>query len=756
MILKRLEISGFKSFAKKTSFIFDAPIVGVVGPNGSGKSNVAEAFRWVLGEQSMKSLRGKKGEDLIYNGGANQSRLNHASVSITFDNTERRFNVDFDEVTITREVFRDGINEYSINGSKVRLRDIIELLSTVSLGVSGHHIISQGEADRILSASIYERRSMIEEALGLKIFRWKITESEKKLEKTEDNIKQVESLRREIAPHLKFLTKQVEKIKLADEMRRELKRLALDYLKREKLYIDYEENRLLRERELPNQALADLENKINELANLIASEQGDSNKLIELADLERKIRELRIKQDDITRKIGRLEGMIEVKAGSLATKKEEGNLRMIAYNKAESLVQNINLLLDKAENEGDVGRIKEILKQVRESLNNFVLANQVSDIGSDHYEAELAQIKAEKEREENELALVHKELNALADQQIKIKIDLDHEREKTRGAERELFELKARRGELKSQIDTIKSREELLRVAEQRLIQEMEEIAALTDVEVRDYIHYSQAQFDPSEDHQIFQQMQEEQRKKIEKLKIRLEDMGIEGTDVMEEYKQVTERDEYLAKELIDLEETKKSLCAVMDDLREKIDTTFREGITKINTEFKQFFTLLFDGGNAELEIVKPVVRKRSDTDFSVMDDETIAELADKTEEENDEAKEGVDVSVSLPRKKIKGLQMLSGGERALTSIALLFAMSQVNPPPFLILDETDAALDEANSHKYAEMIKKLSQYSQLILITHNRETMSCAGILYGVTMGNDGVSRLLSLRFEEATAFAK
>ena len=117
---------------------------------------------------------------------------------------------------------------------------------------------------------------------------------------------------------------------------------------------------------------------------------------------------------------------------------------------------------------------------------------------------------------------------------------------------------------------------------------------------------------------------------------------------------------------------------------------------------------------------------------------------------------EGVELNVSLPNKRVKGLEMLSGGERALTSIALIFAMSQVNPPPFIILDETDAALDEANSRRYGDMIEALAQKSQLVLITHNRETMSRAGILYGITMGIDGVSKVLSVKFDEAAANAK
>src|SRR3989344_2534553 len=160
MHFKRLELNGFKSFNKKTELVFDAPISAIVGPNGSGKSNVAEAMRFVLGEQSIKSMRGKRGEDLIFNGSSGAARMGKASVAIIFDNSKREFNIDFDEVEIARVVHRDGVNQYFINKSQVRLKDVIEILSAVHIGASGHHIISQGEADRILSASAKDRRTM--------------------------------------------------------------------------------------------------------------------------------------------------------------------------------------------------------------------------------------------------------------------------------------------------------------------------------------------------------------------------------------------------------------------------------------------------------------------------------------------------------------------------------------------------------------------------------------------------------------------
>jgi len=148
---------------------------------------------------------------------------------------------------------------------------------------------------------------------------------------------------------------------------------------------------------------------------------------------------------------------------------------------------------------------------------------------------------------------------------------------------------------------------------------------------------------------------------------------------------------------------------------------------------------MLFDGGDAALHTTKGRVKD------------------DVEDEEEEEARaEGIEIRVQLPRKKVATLDVLSGGERALTSIALIFAMSQVNPPPFIILDETDAALDEANSRKYADMVRLLSERSQLILITHNRQTMEAAGELYGVTMGGDGISKLLSVKFDEAVSVAK
>jgi chromosome segregation protein len=223
MYLKSIEINGFKSFAKKSDLNFKNQISGIVGPNGSGKSNIAEAFRFVLGEQSMKNMRGKKGEDLIFSG--KTGRLNRGSVKVIFDNKDRTLNIDFDEVNIERAVYRDGTNEYLINGSKVRAKDVLELLTSANIGASGHHIISQGEADKILSISPKDRKSVLEEALGLKAFVIKKQGAERKLEKTDENLKEVKTRERVNAPRIRYLEKEVEKIQKSKDLREELIRL---------------------------------------------------------------------------------------------------------------------------------------------------------------------------------------------------------------------------------------------------------------------------------------------------------------------------------------------------------------------------------------------------------------------------------------------------------------------------------------------------------------------------------------------------
>lgn len=755
MRLKRLEIFGFKSFGRKVSLEFTTQITSIVGPNGSGKSNVAESIRFVLGEQSMKSMRGKRGEDMIWSGSQSTPRANRASVSIVFDNTKREFSLDFDEVSVTREVFRDGTNQYFINGSAVRLKDIFELLAAVHIGASGHHMISQGEADRILSANPKERRAMIEDALGLKIYQYKRAESERRLEKTEENMKEAEALRREIAPHLRYLKKQVEKVNEAQDLRERLIGQYREYLKREEIYLECSGARLATEKAQPTEELGRVDAAIVEKRQILASAAGGDARSAELLSVEARLRESRGKKDEIARRIGRVEGMIEAEERALRRKEE--SLRHtedipLRLGDVEGVASVVSGKWSEAEPADDIGRVKQLFKEAHGELGGFI-ARKKADAGhqglTEADYAELHRLVADKGSCAEEMRVIEEAIAAVENEYAHLRAAIDAEKEKSRDTERELFDLMGKRKEIDATLERLRIAEETLVRERRRLDEELSEAAILLGRAVLDY-----SSVILSEEEVLVEgrESQENRRRQIERGKMKLEDLGAQGgEDTVKEYEETMERDAFLAKEIEDLLHTAESLRALIVELNEKIDTEFKEGVTKINKQFSDFFRLMFGGGIAELRVVVIEKRKKKDTDMDLSDTDT---APDDDDEDADE--EGIDIHVSLPNKKTKGLQMLSGGERALTSIALLFAIAQVNPPPFMVLDETDAALDEANSRKYGDMIENLSKLSQLLVITHNRETMSRAGVLYGVTMGSDAVSRVLSIAFEEGTGYAK
>jgi chromosome segregation protein len=745
MRLDALEIAGFKSFGKKARLEFDAPITAIVGPNGSGKSNVAEAFRFVLGEQSIKSMRGKKGEDLIFNGMAASTRQNKASVKVVLDNHDRTLDIDYDTVTIERVVHRDGANDYFINTSPVRLKDIVELLAGANIGSTGHHIISQGEADRILNATPKDRRSMLEDALGLKVYQYKKNESEKKLIKTDENIAQVESLRKEIQPHIRFLKKQVEKVEQMKVFQEKLTTLYTEYLKRESVQIAHERERIEYAVRDPRQLLEVITRDIATYqAEVQASQQGDG-KTDELVELETRLQTLREAKNNVLRELGQLEG--EMKSIERLQEREERTQQEvnIKLSDVEVLEQHVKELVSKATD--DVSSLKHVLRTVRELLSIFIRERKsVTPQADQNYTADIAELKekretaleAMREHETQETSLVRLVADA--------RKDIENSKTGMLEAERKVFELQTKKSELEGMLNRLRMEQDMLDRRDEEFKREIREAVVLIGRHAADYEAY---ELDTQTAIREDSHAQAERRRELEKLKIRVEELGAgSADDVLKEYEEVTERDAFLVREISDLEASAASLRQLIVDLDEEINKRFRTGVQSINNQFQHFFELMFGGGEAALRLVVPDVRKkRKDTDISF--DENAP-----TEEEQ-EQEEGVDIHVSLPRKKIKGLMMLSGGERALTSIALIFAMSAVNPPPFIILDETDAALDEANAKKYADMVQNLAAQSQLILITHNRETMSRASTIYGVTM-MQGVSELLSIKFDQGVQYAK
>ncbi len=729
LYLKSIELSGFKSFGRKTELRFGSAISSIVGPNGSGKSNAAEGFRFVLGEQSMKAMRGKRGEDMIWGGSPAFPRANRASVKVVFDNSKRLLDIDFPEVAVERVVFRDGLNEYLLNGTQVRLKDVIRLLAGANIGGSGYQIISQGEADRILNASPKERREMVEDALGLKLYQQKKDESERKLEETGVNIDKTKSLRRELAPHLHFLRTQVERIEKARELKDELAAQLNDYLAREDAWITQEDARLKDELHHAEAALKETEGKLRSLPSSSGAAPDTSALDGELSTAQQKAGEARAHRERVGRELGRAEG---AHAATQVTVEQ-----LVPAPQVRQFAREVEQEIEKLSREDDHSRVRQALAELRSRIVSFIEGlTGVAPVTSE-------ETRQEVERLTKELAAAEKDETAAQEAVEALRARIRDAREAVYAAQRDAVEL---RGVLREQLvkrDALQSARAQIAGARTRFEEEVREGVALIGSALKwqtDEIPQGAL----SEERSV----QEKRRRAIERLKIKIEESGTaNGEAVMKEYAQTLERDEYLAKELIDLEASAVSLKNLISELDETIDTRFEEGLHKINDALQNFFSKLFGGGTAKLSIEKA---KRAKPDPEDMDD-----MNEEMPEEG-EAQAGLSISVSLPRKKIRGLEALSGGERALTSIALIFSMTQVNPPPFLILDETDAALDEANSKRYADMIRELGHHSQLIVITHNRATMAAAGELFGVTMGADGVSKLLSVKLEEAERVAK
>lgn len=741
--LKRLEISGFKSFAKREVFEFNHPITAIVGPNGSGKSNVAEAFRFVLGEQSVKSLRGKKTEDLIFNGSRQLARTNRASVKLIFDNTDRFLDIDFEEVEIERVIHRDAQHFYYINHSQVRLRDIVELLAKARIGSTGHHIVSQGEADRILLYSAKEKKALVEDALGLRIYQMRKLESERKLEKTTKNIDEAALLRREIAPHLSYLAKQVEKINERETLEKQLISKAQEFLKREEIRLNHEKEKLAGKRTELAGKVKELEEKVAKVPLARTSENPEVKAARKaLAEQEQTLEKARLAREKILLEIARHEAAFEALKRYTTTpsvKKQEAEA-VVPWRKVQSVKDQI------------VSGIQNAKVELAIDPLTAWITERFSQLDQEHTATPTPnheKIEVEKEKLQTELKELRANLSAHEAETIELNKARADAREALAAAENTAYAAVEAANEERQALHTHKlaleslesdeARQASAHSAHEQILEELAFAAGRAILQFRN-VEITNTRGKTLSDEEVIAENSGEQnkrRREIERLIVKVEEMKVEGgEDVIQEHQRTLERDQLLEKEIEDLKTTSRKLRGMISELDQRIDTEFKNGLESINTLFGEFFGAMFQGGHARLVLVELPPKKTEDGEVG-------------------EAELGLEIQVDMPRKRIKSLEMLSGGERSLTSTALIFAMGQVNPPPFIILDETDAALDEANSDRYGEMIEKLSDHSQLILITHNRNTMARAHALYGVTMGPSGASRLLSVDLEQAQAQA-
>lgn len=1032
MYLKSIEIQGFKSFAKKTTLEFLPTNAGrfsitvIVGPNGSGKSNIADAVQWVMGEQSMKTLRSKKGEDIIFSGSELKGKLSVASVSLFLDNSDKKAPIEFDELIISRKLYRSGESEYIINGRPVRLLDVHLLLAKAQFAQGSYSVIGQGTIDRMLIQTPEDRKNFFDEASGIKEFQIKRHQAMLKLRRSQEYMRQADLLLTEIAPRLKTLSRQVKKLEQRQSVELELRELQENYYatlwitqstllsevqeklnninlvsgklnselsviqeelagmarsksrqdvfaelqKKYQIFV-YKKNIAEKERAVLQGRLQTeynkvgknnvtwLENKIDAVGSQLKEVEietetvntrisvlekesvADNEKLSELEVSRTQLRGTlnRLKQKDLETKseqslwqltgkhavqsilnnkeqFGEVSGAVaqlgsvkktyqmalDVATGShlssivvrddvvaercigylrehqlgfatflplnkirarviprdideiltqkgvhglaidlvsfdleyedifsyvlgatvvvedisIARRIGIGRIRMVtlegdiletsgsmkggfrrnrnyglSFSESilgdiddsimhEDLVEKTQKELESVEREYDITELSlrktsAALEVAKEKYNLFEsrkreLVSELSSLEQEKsfssmspkdYDSVTKDMSVKKDAVEIEIKNVEKEME-------KAQKDIQNFNEEQDEKQKRVFEMQDLMQEKQNEVSAtmVEKNDAQIRIAKLE--------TKLEDLEQEAYfeLHTSLPEVARRTQVRIDISALDNVQSNIQKLKYKLSLIGGIDEEVIEEHKETKERYDELGAQLSDLEKAiddMEALVAELDDVcKKKREKAFKQ----IRKEFARYFKILFDGGKADLvefygeeddieevdkiNIIDGLVQEKNDLENIEDDVEYIDSEENAKSKANKKRKKkilkGIDIIANPPGKKISNIQMLSGGERTLTSIALICAILRTNPSPFVVLDEVEAALDEANTVKFTEILLELSAQSQFILITHNKATMHAADALYGVTMGNDGISELLSVKIEPIT----
>ncbi len=924
MFLKSVELFGFKSFADRSVIEFQEGISALLGPNGCGKSNIVDSIKWVLGEQATKTLRAEKMEDIIFNGTDNRKPLGMAEVTLTLVNDGGVLPLEMPEITIKRRLYRSGESEYLINGAPVKLKEVRELFQDTGVGKSAYSIMEQGKIDQVLSNKPEDRRYLFEEAAGISKYKLKGQEAEKKLERTEENMRQVDGIIGEVRRSYETLKTQSEKTnryrnlrdaiftldtkiqllklrefldetakkerelgetqKRKDDIRAEIDGINesleanLDQVNsmesllienQKKLYgIDLEKSgkdnqiAILAERTAEferqiglreergkaieakllsfqdqiakkSEQLAEYSVRIGEIENNCDGFQASMESTRErmrqneqrMAELERQIKELEL-DNEIRQKelreltdiiVNQLDAKLKETGYSYQDRKAiEEEMRTLLGNLGVHIAGRISLIEDslrttlsqaegkkvlestlgvlkeseqsveglkglfgrysqaipafideflapsgiitrKREMEGAIEEIRTRIQGNREEgsglrQENGQLSKKIEEYRKtlEELRVNLARMKAQKTAVDESIHLLekeHGEQKAFLDENMreieaaKTRLSDLHDKIKKIGEERALLEkreeeLKKELAQLEKRISTknkdlvekekaLKSRMEGLSRVQGQIEKIQIDLSSL-QTEVRNLHENYRERYgrDLSDFSAEIYEIRENGRDLRDQLQTAREEqkkLGQVNLMAVEEFAEVKERYEFLQNQLEDLRKAKEDLKSITGQIRSESTELFLDTYEKIRKNFHVMFRRLFGGGRAELKL--------SDTD-NVLES-------------------GIEIYVQPPGKKLENIALLSGGERSLTAVALLFATYMVKPSPFCILDEIDAALDEENVGRFVNLLREFGKTSQFVIITHNKKTVMGARTLLGVTMEESGISKIVAIRLD-------
>ena len=819
MRLNSIKLSGFKSFVDPTSVTFPSSMSCIVGPNGCGKSNVIDAVRWVLGESSAKNLRSDSMTDVVFNGSSSRKPVSKASVELFFDNKEGRIGGEFSsysEISVRRSLELDGQSNYYLNGTSCRKKDITDVFLGTGLGPRSYAIIEQGMISQLVSAKPEEMRGYIEEVAGISRYLERKKETESRIKRTKENLSRLEDLREEISRLLFKLQRQAKAAEKYHELRKDETKAQLMLLGSK--WRDVSSVLVAKEKEVKNQELKveEINSQKNtsdsEIIKLRAKQIELQTALDKVqqefysfgADISRTEQEISLKKDrvnEIAEKISTNKIQIDTRnreIEKLSENKSSAQLEISAIeNELKSLKENTDGP-DTAEAEKIEGLWLIFITETKDILNNIV--NSIGSIKSklsnnDSVDDDLREIESlqndlkKLETEPNKLTKLTQDflINAsegakqqrinliektdkYAELQAKLasmNSEDSHISTKLQDLTQENRDLEEESKELTQPINAIQEKLDQLLLdrlkVEENLLESRKAIeecnASIHKIE-REKIEKEQAaitlrellenlrlerQASKIEQNNIEKQVEELEgdlskiknelvddksvesySADLEAIELKISRLGAINLAAMEEYDQESKRKELLDEQHNELMQALETLERAITKIDKETRTTFKDTFDKLNQSLSQSFPKLFGGGHAELVMLG-----------------------------DDLLTCGIGISARPPGKKNASVSQLSGGEKALTAIATVFAFFELNPAPFCLLDEVDAPLDDLNTMRFIDLVDEMSQRVQFVYITHNKISMEKSKHLMGVTMQEPGVSRMVAVDVDQAVEMA-
>ena len=807
MKFKKLELSGFKSFFDKTTFFIEDGLTGIVGPNGCGKSNIVEALRWCMGETSAKSMRGSGMEDVIFSGTSNRPQKNISEVCITIDNSSKEGQgqyIELDEIQIKRRIEREKGSKYFMNGKEVRAKDAQTFFADLSTGAHSPSLISQGRIGMIVTAKPSERKSVLEEAAGISGIHMRRHEAETRLNAAENNLKRADELKRQQEKQLDNLKKQAEEATKYKDISQKIKSIeaGLYYLKIQD--IEKEKSQIKDKSGEINNEINSLKTDIEHTNNLIEEEnkklQPLKDKKIEnlskLQKINLEVTSLQEEEERIKDLNKKLLGNIKTIDSDLEREKSISldaslNEKRILEEKNELLKTEKELLQTESKSKLDLDSSSDKLKELQKKLDNLISEIETyidSDrkLTKDLFE-ELKLLVRKITSSQEEYAIYFGRNETIKSDSIKRKErikNIDQELENWKdlklNSEKMILELTERRKKLEKELEENQKNPEKIAINKGQNLQNLENTKKQNEeleIEIQKTEEkYNSINEDLKSKQEKFAILRENKarfeatvegidQRKMDLIYVVKKELKVENVNnlfsitdfansdelpsIGDEEKKLTEmkksRDALGSVNLradLETEKFKISIKKMEDDradlvsaiikLKSSINELNQKGrerlldaFSKINKKFNEVYVKLFNGGNAKLELV----------------------------DSEDPLEAGLEMLVSPPGKRLQSITLLSGGEQALTALSLIFAIFLTNPSPICVLDEVDAPLDDANVTRFCSLLEELTSITKtkFVIITHHALTMSKMNRLYGVTMPEKGISKLVAVNLERA-----